>query len=67
MKPGSKKNEVIKEDETHFVVRVTARAVDGKANDAVVRVLADYFGCPISALSIVSGRTSRMKRLEKAF
>lgn len=67
VKPGSNRTEVVKDDETHFTVRVTARAVDGRANDAVIAAFADYFDCAKSALSIISGKTSRTKRLEKAF
>lgn len=64
VKPGSRVNEVIKEDETHYTVRVTARAVDGRANEAVIKALAGYFDCAKSSLAITSGHASRIKKIE---
>jgi uncharacterized protein YggU (UPF0235/DUF167 family) len=42
-------------------VRVTAAPVDGAANDAVVRVLAEAFDLPRSAIQIIRGTRSRNK------
>jgi len=42
-------------------VRVTAAPVDGKANDALVRLLAAALGVPKSRIGIVSGATARDK------
>ena len=39
------------------------RVADGAANDAVVRLLAKAFGVSRSELSIISGATSRRKRV----
>lgn len=47
-----------------FLVRVTAPPDDGKANAAVCRVVADAFGVPKSAVSVVRGHTARTKTLE---
>jgi hypothetical protein len=44
-------------------LRVTAPPVDGAANAAVLRFLADVLDVPRSRLSIVSGETSRRKRI----
>lgn len=44
-------------------VRVTARAVEGKANQAVIRFLAGELGVPPSAVTILSGASSRSKRV----
>lgn len=43
-------------------VRVTAPPVDGAANDAVVKLLAEVLRVPRSSVSIVSGQSSRRKR-----
>jgi uncharacterized protein (TIGR00251 family) len=40
---------------------ITAPPVDGKANEAVVKYLADLFGVPKSNVVIVSGETGRNK------
>ncbi len=45
-------------------VRLTAPPVDGKANDALCRLLADRLKIPQSAVRIVSGEKSRTKRVE---
>lgn len=42
-------------------VRVTATPEDGKANDAVIALLAKALGVPKSALAIVRGTTARDK------
>jgi uncharacterized protein YggU (UPF0235/DUF167 family) len=44
-------------------VQVTAAPESGKANDALVKLLAKAWGMPRSALSIVSGATDRNKTL----
>lgn len=44
-------------------VRVTARAAEGKANQAVIRLLASELGVPPSAVSILAGASSRTKRI----
>ena len=44
-------------------VRVTAPPEDGKANAAVLALLAEALGVPKSALAIASGHTARLKRI----
>ena len=46
---------------TGWKVRVAAAPEDGKANDAVVRLLADTLALPTRDVQIVSGRSSRDK------
>ena len=45
-------------------VRVRARPIEGKANDALVRLVAEALDVPRSAVSLVQGDRSRIKRLE---
>ena len=47
-------------------VAVTAPPVDGKANDAVVRALANALGVPRGAIEIVRGETGRRKTVRIA-
>jgi uncharacterized protein YggU (UPF0235/DUF167 family) len=47
-----------------IAVRVTAAPADGKANAAVIKVLADALGTRPSGLSLVSGHTGRDKRVQ---
>ena len=44
-----------------LVVAVSAPAVDGRANDAVIRALAEALGLPARDLVIVRGHTARTK------
>ena len=45
-------------------VRLQARAVDGKANEALIDFLARHFGVPRRSVRILSGLKSRQKRVE---
>ncbi|HEU4642148.1 MAG TPA: DUF167 domain-containing protein [Gemmatimonadaceae bacterium] len=45
-------------------VRLAAAPVDGAANEALVELLADRLDVPRSAITIVSGATSRTKLVE---
>jgi uncharacterized protein (TIGR00251 family) len=47
-------------------VRVSAPPVNGRANDAVARVIAKALGVPKSAVGIISGATGREKVVEIA-
>jgi len=42
-------------------IRLAAPPVDGAANDALVRFLAERLGVPRSAIAIAAGRSSRRK------
>lgn len=44
-------------------LRITAPPEDGKANRAVLALLSKTWNVPVSSLSIVSGETSRYKRI----
>ncbi len=64
VKPNSKHEKIIKVDETHFVISVTAKPEKGKANSAAVKALAGYFCLGPSKIAIISGLTSREKVFE---
>lgn len=44
-------------------LRITAPPEDGKANHAVLTLLSKAWNVPVSSLTIVSGETSRYKRI----
>lgn len=44
-------------------LRIKAPPVDGKANAAVLRLLAKRLDCPRSTLSIVAGASARLKQV----
>jgi uncharacterized protein YggU (UPF0235/DUF167 family) len=45
-------------------LRLAARAVDGKANDALIEFLALHYGVPKRNVRILAGLKSRLKRVE---
>lgn len=61
--PGAKRSAIAGLSADHLRIRVAAPPVDGKANEALLRYLADVLGVRGSSLSIVSGATSRKKRI----
>lgn len=60
-RPGSRLEKVEKVDETHFLVWVKAPAKEGKANQAVIALLARYFDIPKSFVIIESGFFAKEK------
>jgi uncharacterized protein (TIGR00251 family) len=64
VQPRSRKTEIAGERAGALLVRVTAPPVDGKANDAVRRLIARRLGVPASRVSIVRGESSRDKLVE---
>jgi uncharacterized protein (TIGR00251 family) len=63
VKPRSRVEEVSGEGD-RYVVRVKEPPVEGRANRAVLRLLASHLGVPESRLRIVSGFSSRNKVIE---
>ena len=53
--------ETLSDGRSVLKARVRAAPEDGKANLALLRLLADQLDCPIRALSLTSGATSRAK------
>lgn len=61
--PNSKIEGVIKEGDM-FLVRVKEPAKEGRANRAVIKLLAGYFGVPVRQVVISRGLVSRNKVIE---
>ena len=65
VRPNSSRNKVggIAGDPPRLIVAVQAPAVDGKANEAVIKELAKAFDCRARDFTIVFGELGREKRL----
>lgn len=63
VKPNSKFEEVVQE-EHGLTVRVKDPPIEGRANRAVIKLLAKHFGVPESRVKILKGFTSRNKLVE---
>lgn len=61
--PRAAANAVGGERDGALLVRVTAPPVEGKANDAVVALLAEALGVPRRAIRVERGATARTKRV----
>lgn len=64
VKPSAKKETVEQLLDGSLLVSVKAPAAEGKANARVAKVIARHFGVAPSCVSIVSGASSRTKRVE---
>ena len=62
--PGARRTEIVGRHGDAWKVRVTEAAERGRANDAVLRVLADRLGIARSDISLVSGLGARDKVVE---
>jgi uncharacterized protein (TIGR00251 family) len=60
--PGAKRSAIVGEHDGALRVSVTEVADKGKANQAVAKVLAEFFGIARSSVQLQSGHTSRRKR-----
>jgi uncharacterized protein len=61
VQPRAKRDEVAGERAGAVVIRVVAPPVDGKANEAAIRLIAARVGVPRSAVRIVRGEWARDK------
>lgn len=64
IQPGAKMTEFAGLHGDALKIRLAAPPVDGKANEALIKFVADTLGLPKSAVTIKSGQTSRRKALE---
>lgn len=63
VKPNSKMP-AVEVVEDHLVVRVKEPPKEGKANEAVLRAIAEHFGVPKRDVRLVSGEAARHKVIE---
>jgi uncharacterized protein (TIGR00251 family) len=66
VQPRASRNEVLDVRNGRLLVRTTAAPADGKANKAVIRLLAEFLGIAPSRIRLVRGETQRNKVLRIA-
>jgi uncharacterized protein len=64
--PRASRNSIDGDHGGALKIRLTVPPVDGRANAALCRILADCLNVPIAAVKIVAGETSRSKRVSIA-
>ena len=62
-KPRASQSRVVGVTDGALHVAIAAPPVDGAANDELVRVLAAHFGLPRRCVTLISGESSRHKRI----
>lgn len=62
--PNAKKTEVIGILDDALKLKLQAQPIEGKANDALVRYLAETLSVPRGAVTITHGHTSKRKLVE---
>lgn len=66
VQPGARRTEVAGVHGDALKIRLAAPPVEGKANAALLRYLAEAFGVPQRAVTLVRGETSRQKTVRIA-
>jgi uncharacterized protein (TIGR00251 family) len=64
VQPGASRTEFAGKHGARMKVRLQARAVDGKANEALIEFLADHYKVPKRNVRITAGLKSRQKRVQ---
>ena len=66
VKPNARVSSLAKSEAGGWLAQIKAPPVDGKANQELIALVAQYFGCPKSAVSIRSGASGRLKLVQVA-
>ena len=61
--PRSSKNEIVGKQDDVYRIKLTAPAIEGKANKALTTLLAKRLGLPKANIQIISGERSRAKTI----
>jgi len=64
VQPGASRSEFAGRHGERIKVRLAARALDGKANEALIEFLSKHFKVPRRSVRILSGLKSRQKRVQ---
>ncbi|HXF67817.1 MAG TPA: DUF167 domain-containing protein [Burkholderiales bacterium] len=64
VKPGARDCSLEPMPDGTWVARLRSPPVDGRANEELVALVAERFGCRKSAVTIKSGASGRMKLIE---
>ncbi len=64
VKPNSRQSKIESNDDGGLVAFVKAQPIDGKANSELISLLASHFGIRRNQVSIKTGSSGRLKRIE---
>jgi len=60
-KPRSPVSSLERDETGRWTARLRSPPVDGKANAELIALVAEHFGVPQTAISVISGRSARLK------
>ena len=63
IQPGASRTEFVGKHGDRIKIRIQEKAVDGRANDALIEFLADHYRVARSKVRITAGLKSRQKRV----
>lgn len=63
IKSSANRNEVINLSQSAFIIHTTAPAHEGKANKAIIKLLAKHLNIPPSHIEITHGLKSKQKTI----
>lgn len=66
LQPGAARDEIVGLHGDALKVRIQSPPVDGKANQALQRFLAELFAVPRQQVQLIQGETTRRKRVRVA-
>ncbi|MBR3138817.1 DUF167 domain-containing protein [Candidatus Saccharibacteria bacterium] len=64
VKPGSSQEKIILNGKHEITVYLRAKAHDGEANTALIKLLAKHFDIPKTSIHIIHGQKSRIKIID---
>jgi uncharacterized protein len=64
VKPNARKEEVLIREDGVYIVKVSARPIEGRANERLIEVLASHFKKPKRAIEILVGTHGKNKIVE---
>jgi uncharacterized protein (TIGR00251 family) len=64
VKLHSKEEKIEKIDDDNFMVWTKELPIENRANEAIIKILADYFNVSASSVEIISGFKSKHKKIE---
>jgi uncharacterized protein len=64
VKPNARSSEILPGDDGVWLVRLKAPPVDGKANEELIRLVAEHFGVRRVDVTLRSGAASRLKLIQ---
>jgi len=64
VKPNSKTDEIIREEDGSFKVKIRAQPVEGKANKYLLAYLSKVLNLPKSSISLLKGESNSFKTLQ---